>query len=732
MSFHSNKPILIMMAAIGAAILWNVLTTEENGMTSDQTEKSALLPDAPMAPASPREFTYHGITVHDPFAGLRDQDYPSVNDEETLAYLREENAYFEAVMAPVKGLTETIFEELKGRVKEDDSSVPARDGSYFYHWRFEPGAQYRQWLRQPVAGGKAAVILDGVQRAKGHDFYSLGSLTISPDERYMAWSEDLDGSERYRIFVKEIAGGEIVDQAVSNSAGYAVWSADSKSFFYTVLSDQLRPYKVMRHALAGDLADDATIYEETDTGFFVGLGKSQSRAYIMIILGDNVTTEIHLIPTASPETEPLLVVARKANHEYYVDHAGDYFFIRTNDTHKNFRVVMAAEASPGQKYWQELIAPSDSNYIRGITSFQDFLAVEERIGGLDQIRVRYHDDDEHFIAFPEAAYTARISGNPEFAVDNLRLHYESMVTPDTVFDYQLAKRQLVTKKVQEIPSGYDAANYATERLWATARDGAKVPVSVVYRKGFNKDGRGRLHLTGYGAYGSGYPINFSSVRLSLLDRGFAFAIAHIRGGDEMGFQWYEDGKLFKRTNTFHDFVDVANHLIQEGYASAGNISISGGSAGGSLMGYVANSDPELWRAVVAHVPFVDILNTMLDDSLPLTPIEWPEWGNPLTDKAVFEYILSYSPYDNLLAQDYAPMMVTAGLNDPRVTYWEPAKWVARLRTIKTGDNLLVMKTNMGAGHGGLTGRYKALFETAEEYAFILMNFGLIDAKSGAP
>ena len=732
MNYHRPGPFLLMAAVAVAIIFWINRTAEDNGMKSDHTEKTAQLPEAPVAPASPRDITYHGITVHDPFAGLKDEDYPTVNDTKTLAYLRAENAYFEAAMGPVEGLTETIFEELKGRVKEDDASVPARDGGYLYHWRFEPGAQYRQWLRRPVAGGDAVVILDEGQRAEGHDFYNMGTLSISPDEKYMAWSEDLDGSERYRIFVRDIASGEIVDQAVAESVGYAAWAADSKSFLYTVLSKEWRPYKVMHHLLGGDTADDVLVYEEADTAFFVGLGKTQSRAYFIILTGDNVTTEIRLIPTARPGAEPVLVAPRQANHQYYMDHAGDRFFIRTNDTHKNFRIAVAPEASPGPEAWQELIAPSDTNYIRGITSFADFLAVEERTGGLDQIRVRYHSGDEHFIAFPEAAYTARVGNNPEYAVDTLRLHYESMVTPDTVFDYPLAERRLVSRKVQEIPSGYEAADYTTERLWATARDGARVPISVVYRKDFAKNGKGRLHLTGYGAYGSGYPINFSSVRLSLLDRGFAYAIAHIRGGDEMGFQWYEDGKLFKRTNTFHDFVDAARFLIAEDFATPGNISISGGSAGGSLMGYVSNSDPGLWRAVVAHVPFVDILNTMLDDSLPLTPIEWPEWGNPITDKAVFEYILSYSPYDNITAQDYPAMMITAGLNDPRVTYWEPAKWVARLRTLKTDHNLLVLKTNMGAGHRGRTGRYKALFEVAEDYAFILMAFGLADPNTETP
>lgn len=729
MSKQRAHRILLVVLAAAAAFLWVNRTAEEGGMKADRIGTVEELPPAPEAPQSRREITRHGRTLIDPFAGLRDEDYPTVDDTQTLDYLRAENAYFEAAMKPVDGLVETLFAEFEGRLEEDERSVPARDGDYYYYWRYEPGAQYRKWWRRPAKGGEAVVILDELARAGGHDFYDMGALTISPDGRYIAWSEDLEGSERYRIFVRDLQSGKIVDEAVSNSTGWAAWAADSASFFYTVLSEEWRPYQIRYHKIGADAADDRLVYEEKDTGFFIGLGKSQSRKYVIIAGGDNVTSEVRVIPADSPETEPVLIAARKENHQYEVDHAGGTFYIRTNDTHKNFRVVTAPEARPGPEHWVELIAPSDEVYIRRLTSFRNFLVIEERLGGLDQIRLRDYDGGEHRVAFPEEAYRARLGNNPEFEIEALRINYESMVTPDTVFDYDFAQRKLVPRKVQEIPSGYEADKYTTERLWARARDGVEVPISIVYRKDFPRDGSGRLHLYGYGAYGSGRPPNFSFTRLSLLDRGFAYAIAHVRGGDEMGYHWYEDGKLFNRTNAFHDFIDVAEHLIGARYAAPGNISISGGSAGGTLIGYVLNERPELWRAAVAHVPFVDVLNTILDDSLPLTPIEWPEWGNPITDERAFEYILSYSPYNNVKAQDYPPIMVTAGLHDPRVTYWEPAKWVARLRTVKTDDNLLVLKTNMGAGHRGLSGRYKELYEIAEEFAFVLMAFGERDQKS---
>ena len=679
---------------------------------------------APKAPLSPKSFTYHGITVQDPYSALKDESYPLVDDEEVLAYLRAENDYFEAHMSPYRTLVDSIFEELKGRLKEDDASVPVKDGNYLYSWRFEEGAEYRLWVRTSLTGNNEEIILDENARAEEHEFFTNGGMDVSPDHTLLAWSEDLNGSERFTMHVKNLATGDMLGDEIPETLNAPVWAEDGNAFFYLEINEHWRPYRVKLHRLGTSTEDDPVIYEEKDGSFFVGLGKSQSREFIIISTGDHVTSEVRIVPAHDPLAQPVLIAARKKGLEYYVDHGNGRFFIRTNDTHKNFRIVTAPENDPIYDNWQELVPGSDKHYLRGMVSFGSFLALQERVGGLDQIRIRAHDGGEHFIEFPESAYAVSIGHNPEADTRSLRLNYESMVTPDTVFDYHLDDQRLETLKIQEIPSGYDASNYKTERLMATARDGVQVPVSIVYHKNFPLDGSGKLHLYGYGAYGFGIPPRFSTARLSLLDRGFAYAIAHVRGGDEMGYQWYQDGKLFKRTNTFHDFVDVARFLIEENYTKTGNISISGGSAGGELMGYVANSNPELWRVVVAHVPFVDVLNTMLDDSLPLTPIEWPEWGNPITDKAAFEYILSYSPYDNITAQDYAPMLVTAGLNDPRVTYWEPAKWVARLRATKTDDNLLLLKTNMGAGHRGKSGRFDSLNEVAEEYVFILKAFGM--------
>ena len=470
---------------------------------------------------------------------------------------------------------------------------------------------------------------------------------------------------------------------------------------------------------------DSVVYEETDPGFFVSVWATTSEEYIVIGSGDHVTSEVRLLRASGPGAEPVLVSPRRTDHEYSVDHQGDRFVIRTNDTHKNSRLATAPEDDPTEKSWMPLVDASDSHYIRGFAAFKDFITVQERIDGLDHVRLIDRAGESTYIPFPESAYTAHMGNNPEFQTDTLRLGYSSMVTPDTVFDYHLDTEELEVRKVQQIPSGYEASAYVTERILANARDGVQVPVSLVRREDTPVDGTAPLYLYGYGAYGLAIPPGFSTSILSLLDRGFVFAIAHIRGGDDLGYHWYEAGKLDRRTNAFNDFVDVASFLIQKGYSAEGRIVISGGSAGGQLVGAALNQAPELWGTVVAHVPFVDTLNTILDDTLPLTPIEWPEWGNPIEDKAAFEHIASYSPYDQLKERDYPPILVTAGLNDPRVTYWEPAKYVAKLRTLKMDDNLLLFKTNMGAGHGGRSGRYEQLYEDAEEYAFILTNMGLL-------
>lgn len=670
----------------------------------------------PLAAVRPHLADWHGETLSDPWAWLRDPGYPQVDDPDVLAYLQAENAYFEANMAPVAALRDTIFEELKGRVQQDDASVPVRNGEFEYWWRFEPGDQYRTWLRRPVAGGDDQLLLAEPLLAAGKDYFRLSGTAISPDSRLLAYAFDDNGSERFRLVVRDLASGaeEIV---TDKSVGVPAWSADSQSLAWTEVNENWRRIRVRLHRLGGT-GDDATLYEETeDKGFGVSVDRSQDGRWFVIATSDHSSSEIRLVPTADPLAPPLLVARRRPDIIYDVDVRGQTLFIRANDTHPNFRIATADIASPGD--WRDLIAPSDRDYLRGHAAFASYLAISARHDGLDQVRLRFDDGHETVVPFAEASYTAGIGTNLEPDAPLLRLGYASMVTPQTVYDYDVATGALATRKVQQVPSGYDARQYATERLKITARDGTAVPVSIVYKRGYPRDGTGKLHLYGYGAYGIAIPPSFSANRLSLLDRGMAYAIAHIRGGDDMGYQWYLDGKLEKRTNAFTDFVDVARGLAALGWSQEGMISASGGSAGGELMGVVVNSDPGLWRAVVADVPFVDVLNTMLDDSLPLTPGEWPEWGNPITDKAAYDLIKGYSPYDNVMAQDYPPLLVTAGLNDPRVTYWEPAKWVAKLRAHKTDTNILLLKTNMGAGHGGKSGRFAALEEIADEYAFLL-------------
>ncbi|WP_347270747.1 S9 family peptidase [Rhizorhabdus histidinilytica] len=678
------------------------------------------LPAPPVAARRPHSYSRHGHRVEDPWAWLKDPKYPTVDDPDILAYLREENAYFEAAMRPHAALVETLFAEMKGRLKEDDASVPQKDGNWLYWWAYKPGGQYRLWYRKPADGADAreTVILDEPAEAASVDYFRLQVLSVSPDGRLAAWSADRSGAERFELRIRDLATGQDVETVTTVANGAVAWGNDSHSLVYTEVNDNWRTYRARLHILGTDPATDRTLYEETEElGFNVGVGKTQDDRWIVVATGDNQTSEVRLVPADDPGAAPLLVSARQVKREYSVDSAHGSLWILTNDDHVNFRVARADPADPGR--WETVIAGSDRVYIRGLTAFARHLVLTERVDGLDQVRLRGYDGAEHRTAFPEASYTAGLGSNPEYDPPAYRLSYASMVTPQTVFDYDPAVRTLTTLKVQEIPSGYDPSLYATERLMVPARDGKAIPVSVVYRKGFPKDGSGKLFLYAYGAYGHAIPPGFSTVRLSMIDRGWAYAIAHIRGGDDLGYDWYLQGKAEQRWNTFHDFSDAARGLIAAGFTRAGNIAINGGSAGGELMGVVANTDPELWGAVVADVPFVDVLNTMQDESLPLTPGEWPEWGNPITDKAAFELIRSYSPYDNVAAKPYPPMLITGGLNDPRVTYWEPAKWAARLRATKTDDNLLLLKINMGAGHGGKSGRYESLREDAEAYAFVL-------------
>jgi oligopeptidase B len=672
----------------------------------------------PVAARHPHSTTRHGYTIDDPYFWLKDQGYPKVDDVAVLDYLKDENAYFEAWKARHQPLVDTLFAEMKGRLKEDDAGVPQKDGDWLYWWAFKPGGQYRIWYRKPVASGAESVILDEPKEAEGKEYFKLQVHAVSPDGQLLAWSSDTNGSERFVLKIRDLASGEDIETVSPITNGAVAWSADSKAIAYTEVNENWRTDTAKLHRLGTAPATDAVLYHEDDDGFSIGIGETQDQSWIVVATGDNQTTEVRLIPTADPGAAPLLVSPRKVERQYSVDSAHGRLWILTNDDHVNFRIATADPAAPGD--WKTVIAGSDRVYLRGITAFAKHLVVTERVDGLDQIRLRDYDSgSETRIPFPEASYMAGLAENPEYDPAAYRLVYSSMVTPPTVYDYDPAAAKLTALKVQEVPSGYDASQYATERVMVPARDGKKIPVSVVYRKGFRKDGKGKLFLYAYGAYGYAVPPSFSTVRLSLLDRGWAFAIAHIRGGDDLGYGWYLQGKAKQRWNTFHDFVDAAKGLIAEKFTAPKKIAINGGSAGGELMGVVANTDPELWGAVIADVPFVDVLNTMQDESLPLTPGEWPEWGNPITDKAAFELLRSYSPYDNVTAKAYPPMLITGGLNDPRVTYWEPAKWAAKLRHAKTDDNRLLLKINMGAGHGGKSGRYDSLVEDAEAYAFAL-------------
>ena len=689
--------------------------------------KTITLAAPPIAERRPHSVAAHGRSIDDPYFWLRDPGYPDVTDGDVLAYLEAENAWFERAMAPHQGLVDTLFEEMKARIKEDDSSVPQKDGDYIYWRAFEVGAQYRKWYRRPADapedGSADQLILDEPALAEGHEYFRLGAVSVSPCGRYLAFAIDTDGGERFEARIRDLATGDMLPDVIPGTLSALVWTSDSKALLYSLANESWRTDNARVHVLGTPLTADREIFHEDDEGFRVSIGLTSSEKWIVIATGDHVTSEVWLVPADDPFATPRLVSARQEGREYDVDEHDGWLYIRVNDTHTNFRLVKAPVDDPGE--WRETIAPDDHFYLTDVTLFKTFYVTEGRLDGLDQIEIRdYETNTPKRLEFPEASYSASLDDNPEYDVTKIRIGYESMVTPDTIYDYHLVDGRRELLKVQEIPSGYDASRYRTQRLTIAARDGTYVPVSIVYPADFPMDGSGRLHLYGYGAYGLAMEPGFSTSRLSLLDRGFAYAIAHIRGGDDLGQQWYLDGKLNKRTNTFNDFVDVAKGLIEQGFTRAGRITISGGSAGGELMGAVMNSDPALWGVVVAHVPFVDVLNTMLDPSLPLTPGEWPEWGNPIEDEKAFDLIASYCPYQNVKAQAYPPLLVTAGLNDPRVTYWEPAKWVAKLREKKTDENVLLLKTNMGAGHGGKSGRWESLKETAEEFAFILWQMGM--------
>jgi len=719
------RAIWMFLAAIATPLVAPAGAFAEEKETN-LTDTPPALAAAPVAEKRPHEMTLHGKTLSDPYHWLKDESYPVIDDKDVLDYVKAENAYFDAAMKPHADLVETLFQEMKGRIKEADSSVPQKDGDWVYWVEYEEGAEYKKWYRKPASGaGESVLILDEVAMAAGKDYFRLAELSISPDGKLMAYSFDDNGSERFEVRIRNLATGEMLPDVIPGTLSSLIWTAGNDALLYGLANENWRTDNVRLHKLSTPITEDKLLYKEPDIGFGVGIGKTAADNYIVIATGDNETSEVYLLPADNPEAPMQLVSARKKGREYSVDERDGTLYIHTNDEHPNFRVATASIKTPGT--WKTLIPGSDHSYITGFSVFRDYFVLEAREDGLDQVDIRKYDAPltPGRIKFPEATYVAGLGDNPEYHQDKLRLDYESMVTPDTVYDYDLASGKLETLKVQEIPSGYDATQYVTERVNLPSRDGkTMIPASLVYKKGTKLDGSAPMHLYAYGSYGYRVPPGFSTTRLSLVDRGMVYAIAHVRGGDDMGRAWYLAGKTTERKNSFNDFIDVARGLVAKKYTSAGKISVEGRSAGGQVMGVIYNEAPELWGAVLAGVPFVDVINTMVDETLPLTPGEWPEWGNPITDKAAFDYMLSYSPYDNVTAKAYPPMLVSAGLNDPRVTYWEPAKWVAKLRATRTNDSTLLLRTNMGAGHAGKSGRWGALREDAEEFAFVLTQLGV--------
>ncbi|MSO70537.1 MAG: S9 family peptidase [Alphaproteobacteria bacterium] len=693
----------------------------------------------PRARQEPVSVLRHGDTVVDEYAWLRARDWrqamrdPATLEPDIRAYLEAENAYVEAVMRPLAALRQTLVSEMRARIKDDDATVPTRDGPYSYFQRYRAGGQHALHCRRPVAAGTAEqVLVDGDREADGAAFFRMLSAEHSPDHSLLATAVDRSGAEDYAIEVRDLTSGAVLPDTVSGTKGEIVWAADSRSYFYTVLDENHRSSKVRRHTLGSDPAGDPLVYDETDTAYYITIDRSEDRRFLLITChGHSLTTEVWAVPTDRPDTPARSIAGRTPGVEYSVSAHGDVFYILTNDGGAlDFKIVTAPIADAGRDQWRDKVPHRPGRYLRQMLLFQRFMVRLERENALPRIVItELASRAEHAIEFAEEAYELGLAQGYEFDTATLRFTYGSPTTPQKVFDYDMAARSRILRKQQEVPSGHDPKDYVCRRLFATSADGASVPVTVLHHISAKLDGSAPLLLYGYGAYGFSIPAMFAANRLSLVDRGFVYAIAHVRGGSERGTGWYLDGKLAKKRHTFLDMIAAGEALIAAGYTRAGRIAIHGASAGGLLVGAVANMRPDLLHAVVADVPFVDVLNTMSDAELPLTPPEWSEWGDPVADPAAYALIRGYSPYDNVRAQRYPHMLVTAGLSDPRVTYWEPAKWVARLRARRTDSNLLLLHTNMAAGHGGKPGRFDKLDEVALVYAFLLHVFDLAKGAS---
>jgi oligopeptidase B len=689
-----------------------------------QTSRTSAKVTPPIAQKQPKLLVLHEDERIDDYFWMREQNNPEV-----IAYLEAENTYTGAMMQHTEALQTCLYNEMLARIKETDLSVPYRKDDYYYYSRTQEGQDYPIYCRKKGSlDAPEEVLLDQNKLAEGHEFFSLGVFQVSPNHQLLAYSVDTSGAEQYTLFFLDLTTFELYPENLAQTFFSFAWGNDNKTVFYTKIDATNRPFQLWRHTLGSHPDDDSLIYQEQDEAYFLSVGKTRSEAYILMNLDSKITSEVHYLDANNPTSSFQLIHPRQQGMEYKVEHHTDYFYIVTNEEAINFKLVKTPVASPSKVNWQMVIPHRDEVMLSGVNAFADYLVISERKAGLPILRVqKLSTAEEHTITFPEPTYSMSVGSNPEFNTATLRFNYTSLITPYSVFDYNIETHQRELKKETEVLGGYDRTQYRSEWIMAPASDGTKIPISLVYKQGIQKDGKNPLFLTGYGSYGLSYPASFSSTRLSLLDRGVVIAIAHIRGGGEMGRKWYEDGKFLNKKNTFTDFIACAEHLIDQKWTSSDRLAISGGSAGGLLMGAVLNRYPNLCKVAIAHVPFVDVVTTILDTSLPLSALEWEEWGNP-NDKTYYDYMKSYSPYDNVKPQDYPDILITAGLNDSRVKYWEPAKWTAKLRELKTDNNILLLKTNMGAGHGGASGRYENLKETAFEYAYVLDRLGLSETE----
>lgn len=667
-----------------------------------------------------KELTIHDDTRIDNYYWLNDRENPKV-----IKYLENENKYTNEVLKDTKKLQKKLYNEMVNRIKQDDESVPYKFNGYFYYFRYEKGNEHPIYCRKKGnMENKEEIILNENEMAKGFSYFHIADFSVSTNNKIIAYSVDTLSRRKYTIKFKDLETGKIFKDIIPNTSGNIVWANDNKTIFYNVKDETLRPYKTVKHILGNNVKDDKTVYKEKDNTFYHTVSKSKSQKYILFCSESTLSTEYHILDADAPDGKLKMFQSRQKDLEYNIDHIGKDFYIRTNKDAKNFKIVKTDIGHLIQKYWKEVIPARENVLISDFEIFNNYLVVKEIKNALPFIKVLdFVNNKKYTIDIEEPAYTIWISANPEGETDILRYGYESMTTPSSIYDYNMITKEKKLMKEEKVLGDFDKNNYQTERIFAIARDCTKVPISIVYKKGFKKDGKSPLLIYGYGSYGNSMSAYFSTVRLSLLDRGFVYAIAHIRGGQEMGRKWYEDGKLLKKKNTFYDFIDCTKYLLNKKYASEEKVFAMGGSAGGLLMGAISNMAPNLYNGIIAQVPFVDVVTTMLDESIPLTTSEYDEWGNP-NIKKYYDYMLSYSPYDNVGAKEYPNMLITTGLHDSQVQYWEPAKWVAKLRDLKTDDNLLLLKTNMDYGHGGASGRFEVYKEYALEYAFILKSLRL--------